>query len=60
LPPLDRAGPARGSAVHTVKAAFHCIIEDAAQVIIVDLLHNRSDLPGKLAALTDPKPSLGN
>ena len=26
-------------------------IEDAAQVIIVDFLHARSDLPGKIAAL---------
>ena len=31
---------------------FIVFIEDAAQVIIVDFLHSRSDLPGKLAALS--------
>ena len=30
---------------------FIVFIEDAAQVIIVDFLHSRSDLPGKLAGL---------
>ena len=30
---------------------FIVFIEDAAQVIIVDFLHSRADLPGKLAAL---------
>ena len=30
---------------------FIVFIEDAALVIIVDFLHSRSDLPGKLAAL---------
>ena len=30
---------------------FIVFIEDASQVIIVDFLHSRSDLPGKLAAL---------
>ena len=39
---------------------FIVFIEDATQVIIVDFLHSRSDLPGKLAALPDPKPSRGN
>ncbi len=31
---------------------FIVFIEDTAQVIIVDFLHSRSDLPGKLAALS--------
>ncbi len=31
---------------------FIVLIDDAAQVIIVDFLHSRSDLPGKLAALS--------
>lgn len=31
---------------------FIVFIEDAAQVIIVDFLHSRSDLPGKIAALS--------
>ena len=31
---------------------FIVFIEAAAQVIIVDFLHSRSDLPGKLAALS--------
>ena len=31
---------------------FIVFIEDAARVIIVDFLHSRSDLPGKLAALS--------
>ena len=35
---------------------FVIFIEDAEQVIIVDFLHGRSDLPRRLAALTDPKP----
>jgi plasmid stabilization system protein ParE len=39
---------------------FIVFIEDAAQVIIIDFLHSRSDLPGKLAALTDPKSRRGN
>ena len=30
---------------------FIVFIEEAAQVIIVDFLHARSDLPGKIAAL---------
>jgi toxin ParE1/3/4 len=30
---------------------FIVFIEDAEQVIIVDFLHSRSDLPGKLASL---------
>lgn len=34
---------------------FIVFIEDATQVIIVDFLHSRADLPGKLAALPDPK-----
>lgn len=34
---------------------FVVFIEDATQVIIVDFLHSRTDLPGKLAALNDPK-----
>jgi plasmid stabilization system protein ParE len=35
---------------------FVIFVEDAEQVIIVDFLHARSDLPRRLAALTDPKP----
>ena len=35
---------------------FVIFVEDADQVIIVDFLHGRSDLPRRLAALTDPKP----
>ena len=39
------------------RAGQHSIvfIEDAAQVIIVDFLHARSDLPGKIAALSSAK-----
>lgn len=32
---------------------FIVFIEDAAQVIIVDFLHSRADLPAKLAALAN-------
>jgi len=39
---------------------FIVFIEDTTQVIIVDFLHSRSDLPGKLAALSDPKSGRGN
>jgi plasmid stabilization system protein ParE len=35
---------------------FVVFVEDAEQVIIVDFLHGRSDLPRRLAALTQPKP----
>lgn len=35
---------------------FVIFVEDADQVIIVDFLHGRSDLPRRLAALTEPKP----
>jgi plasmid stabilization system protein ParE len=35
---------------------FVIFIEDAEQVIIVDFLHGRSDLPRRLAALTGQKP----
>lgn len=38
---------------------FIVFIEDAEQLIIVDILHARSDLPGKLAALAGPKPESG-
>lgn len=34
---------------------FIVFIEDAVQIVIVDFLHSRSDLPGKLAALTNRK-----
>lgn len=34
---------------------FVIFIEDAEQVIIVDFLHGRSDLPRRLAALSQPK-----
>ncbi len=39
---------------------FVIFIEDAEQVIIVDFLHGRSDLPRRLAALTEPKPGKGH
>jgi plasmid stabilization system protein ParE len=35
---------------------FVIFVEDAEQVIIIDFLHSRSDLPGKLAALQGPRP----
>lgn len=35
---------------------FVIFVEDAEQVIIVDFLHARSDLPRRLAALVDPRP----
>lgn len=35
---------------------FIVFIEDPSQVIIVDFLHSRADLPGRLAALTSAKP----
>lgn len=34
-------------------------IAEATQVIIADVLHSRTDLPGKLAALRDPKSGRG-
>ena len=34
---------------------FIVFIEDTAQVIIVDFLHSRSDLPDKIAALSSAK-----
>ncbi len=33
---------------------FIVFVEDPDQVIIIDFLHSRSDLPGKLAALQGP------
>lgn len=35
---------------------FVVFVEDPEQVIIVDFLHNRSDLPSRLAALAELKP----
>lgn len=35
---------------------FIVFVEDPDQVIIIDFLHSRSDLPGKLAALLGPRP----
>lgn len=35
---------------------FIVFVENPDQVIIIDFLHSRSDLPGKLAALPGPKP----
>jgi plasmid stabilization system protein ParE len=35
---------------------FIVFVEDTDQVIIIDFLHSRSDLPGKLATLQGPKP----
>ena len=32
---------------------FNMFIEDKDEVIIIDFLHARSDLPGRLAGLTD-------
>lgn len=34
---------------------FVVFVEDPEQVIIVDFLHGRSDLPRRLTALTEPK-----
>lgn len=34
---------------------FVIFVEDAEQVIIVDFLHSRTDLPRRIAALTEPK-----
>ena len=34
---------------------FVVFIEDPAQVVIVDFLHSRADLPARLASLPDPK-----
>lgn len=34
---------------------FIVFVEDPAQVIIVDFLHSRSDLPGRLAGLAEAK-----
>jgi plasmid stabilization system protein ParE len=34
---------------------FIVFVEDAENVTIIDVLHSRSDLPGKLAALSDRK-----
>ena len=34
---------------------FVVFIEDPAQVVIVDFLHGRADLPARLASLPDPK-----
>jgi plasmid stabilization system protein ParE len=35
---------------------FIVFIEDSERVVIIDFLHSRSDLPGRLAALSDPAP----
>lgn len=35
---------------------FVIFVEDAEQVIIIDFLHARSDLPRRLEALSEPKP----
>lgn len=35
---------------------FIVFVENPDQVIIIDFLHSRSDLPGKLAALKSPRP----
>lgn len=34
---------------------FVVFVENAEQVIVIDFLHGRSDLPRRLAALTQPK-----
>lgn len=39
---------------------FIVFVEDAAQVIIVDFLHSRADLPDKLANLSSAKPEANN
>jgi len=38
---------------------FIVFIEEATQVVIVDFLHSRADLPGKLASLPDLKSGRG-
>jgi len=38
---------------------FMVFVEAPQQVIVVEFLHNRSDLPGRLAALSDPKSERG-
>ena len=45
-----------------VRAGQHFIIfiEDATQVIIVDVLHSRSNLPARLAALSGPEVGRGD
>lgn len=35
---------------------FIIFVEDAEQVVVVDFMHTRSDLPRRLAALTESKP----
>lgn len=35
---------------------FVIFVEDPQQVIIIDFLHSRSDLPRRLKALAEPKP----
>ncbi|MFT3972521.1 MAG: type II toxin-antitoxin system RelE/ParE family toxin [Amaricoccus sp.] len=35
---------------------FVIFVEEAEQVIIIDFLHARADLPRRLAAITEPKP----
>ncbi len=44
------------------RAGQHSIVfvEDEAQVIVLDFLHNRSDLPGRLAELAGAKPDQGS
>lgn len=39
---------------------FIVFVEDTEQIIVVDILHSRSDLPGKLAMLTDPRRERGH
>ena len=39
---------------------FIVFVEGAGSVIIVDFLHSRSDLPGKLTALADPETRCGH
>lgn len=39
---------------------FIVFIEGSEQVTIIEFLHNRSDLPGRIAALSDPNSERGH
>lgn len=57
---LFAPGLAEGLRFTRLGQHYIVFIEDAAQVIIVDFLHSRADLPARLAALSDRKPGRGN
>lgn len=54
--------PALPEDLRFTRAGRHFIVffEDEESVTIVDFLHSRSDLPGKLAALVDPETRHGH